>query len=169
MDEQVVIVDDANRITGSAPRSRMRAERLRHRATYIFVFNDDSELCVQRRTLIKDLYPGYLDLACGGVVTAGESYEVSATREAAEELGIRNTALQPGFEFYFEDERVRVFGKTFTCVHNGPFELQAEEVESVHFDSCAKLLADTEQHYTPDSLFAFKRLTHLRSTGVERG
>ncbi|MGI9332310.1 MAG: hypothetical protein ACR2RL_04055 [Gammaproteobacteria bacterium] len=32
-DEQVVIVDATNRVTGSAPRARMRAQRLAHRET----------------------------------------------------------------------------------------------------------------------------------------
>ncbi|MBI1787012.1 MAG: NUDIX hydrolase, partial [Acidobacteria bacterium] len=37
--EIVTIVDERNRVVGSAPRPEMRARRLPHRATYILVFN----------------------------------------------------------------------------------------------------------------------------------
>ena len=77
-DEQVVIVDRENRPVGVAPRWEMRAGGLPHRATYILIFNAAGELHVQRRTMTKDVYPGYLDPAAGGVVLAGESYEESA-------------------------------------------------------------------------------------------
>ena len=65
-DEIVFIVDDENVPVGEAPRRRMRAENLPHRATYVFVLDSDGRLLVQRRTDTKDLFPGYYDLAAGG-------------------------------------------------------------------------------------------------------
>jgi len=56
-EEIVTIVDEENRVVGAAPRSRMRADGLPHRATYILVFNDEGELFVQKRTTVKDIYP----------------------------------------------------------------------------------------------------------------
>ena len=86
--EMVAIVDEHNRVTGQARRAVMRAGHLIHRACYILVFNGRGELFVQKRTPNKDIYPGYYEVAAGGVVLAGESYEESAVRELAEELGI---------------------------------------------------------------------------------
>ena len=83
-DEIVTIVDENNRPVGTAPRRRMRAERLIHRATYILVFDPRGRLLIQKRTPDKDIYPGYFDAAAGGVVLAGETYEESAAREAKE-------------------------------------------------------------------------------------
>ena len=57
------------------------------------------DLYVQKRTLTKDVYPGYYDVATGGVLQAGETYEQSAERELAEELGIRNIPQVPLFDF----------------------------------------------------------------------
>ena len=37
--------------------------------------------------------------------------------------------LETKFDFCYEDERNRCFGRVFACVHEGPFTLQAEEVE----------------------------------------
>ena len=79
--EIVQVVDEDNRETGAVTRREMRARGLVHRASYILVFNSRGELFVQKRTVSKDIYPGYLDVAAGGVVLAGESYEEAARRE----------------------------------------------------------------------------------------
>ncbi|MEJ2236291.1 MAG: NUDIX domain-containing protein, partial [Syntrophobacterales bacterium] len=80
-DEVVIIVDEENNEVGAVPRHEMRAGRLPHRATYILVFNSRGELFLQKRTQTKDVFPGYYDVAAGGVVLAGESYEGGAGRE----------------------------------------------------------------------------------------
>ena len=157
--EIVIVVDGGNRPVAELPRRRVRAENLPHRATCIFVFDRRGRLLVQRRTAGKDLYPGFYDLAAGGVVAAGESYERCAEREAAEELGIRDTALVPEFDFYYEDERNRCFSRVFTCVHDGPFTLQPEEVESVKFHAVEEIAGGGVAPVTPDTLLAFNRLT----------
>ena len=159
--EIVQVVDGENRPVAELPRHRMRSENLPHRATYIFVFDRAGRVLVQRRTAIKDMYPSYYDLAAGGVVAAGESYEENAEREAEEELGIRGTALEPKFDVYYEDERNRCFGRVFTCVHEGPFTLQAEEVESVAFHTVEEIAAGDVAPVTPDSRLALDRLLAL--------
>ena len=120
-------------------------------------------MLVQRRTAIKDICPGFYDLAAGGVVAAGESYEACAEREAAEELGIRDTPLEPKLDFYYEDEGIRCFGRVFTCVHEGPFTLQAEEVESVAFRTVEEIAAGCIAPLTPDTRLALERLLALDS------
>ena len=103
-DEIVAIVDDQNRVVGSAPRRDMRQNRLPHRSTYILVFNSHGDLCVQKRTTTKDVFPGYYDIAAGGVVLAGETYEAGARRELAEEVGIRDVPLAHHFVFHYADD-----------------------------------------------------------------
>ncbi len=131
--EIVAIVDEHNHVIGSAPQREMRARRLPHRSTYIFVFNSQGELFVQKRTMTKDIYPGYYDPCTGGVVLHGESYELSAIRELEEEVGIRDVSLTWHFNVYFENDHVRVWGGVFSCVYDGAMVLQAEEVESGEF------------------------------------
>ena len=160
-EEIVTVVDGENRPVAALPRGRVRSENLPHRATFIFVFDRQGRVLVQRRTPIKDLYPGFYDLAAGGVVAAGESYETCAEREAAEELGIRGTPLERRLDFYYEDERIRCFGRVFTCVHEGPFTLQAEEVESVAFRTMEEIAAGRIAPLTPDTRLALERLLAL--------
>ena len=156
-DELVIVVDKDNKETGVVPRREMRAGRLRHRATYILVFNSKGELFVQKRTQSKDVFPGYHDVAAGGVVLAGESYEEGAVRELEEELGVKETPLTSLFDFYYEDEHIRLWGRSFSCVYDGELLLQEEEVESGEFMNVDEVfrLAETEP-FTPDCLYVLR-------------
>ena len=157
-DEIVTIVDDHNKVVGAAPRSKMRAEGLPHRATYILVFNTAGDLYVQKRTMTKDIYPGYYDVATGGVVLAGESYLVSAERELAEELGIKGVVLNRHFDFYHTDENNRVWGRVYSCSYEGEIMLQEEEVESGDYYSLETIMKLSEQEqFTPDGMNVLKR------------
>lgn len=156
-DEMVVLVDEENRVTGAAPRHEMRARNLPHRATYVFVFNSAGELYVQHRTMTKDVYPGYYDLAAGGVVLTGETYEESAVRELEEEMGIRGVPLEPWFDFYFEGEG-KCWGRAYSCVWDGPIVPQPEEVQSVCMAGLDAIFAGWDgRQMTPDSLLALRR------------
>jgi isopentenyldiphosphate isomerase len=157
-DEIVTIVDEHNKVLGAVPRREMRAKNLPHRSTYILVFNAQGELYVQKRTMTKDVFPGYYDPAAGGVVLAGESYEQGAVRELAEEMGIRDVPLTWVFDFYFADERTRVWGGAFSCVYDGEVVLQEEEVEDVALMTSAEILrrAETEP-FTPDGLYVLQQ------------
>jgi len=162
-DELVIIVDKENTEVGVVPRREMRSGRLRHRATYILVFNAKGELFVQKRTQTKDVFPGYYDIAAGGVVLAGESYEEGAVRELEEELGIRETPLTSLFDFYYEDEHIRLWGRAFSCEYDGELILQEEEIESGEFMKIDEVLrlANTEQ-FTPDCLYVLQRYLEVR-------
>lgn len=156
-DEIVVIVDKEDNKIGIAARSAMRAKRMIHRAAYVLVFNSRGELYLQKRTMTKDVYPGYYDVAAGGVVLAGESYEESAERELFEELGISSSLVRL-FDNYYEDDDNRVWGRIFSCVHEGPFTLQEEEVESGTFLAPREVLAMSgEEPVTPDGIIVLKR------------
>jgi len=161
-DEIITIVDADNNVVGRAARREMRARGLPHRATYILVFNNRGELFVQKRTMSKDIYPGYYDVATGGVVLADESYDLSAERELAEELGARNTPLTPQFDFKHEDDRNIVWGRLYTCQYDGEMVLQEEEVESGSFYAIDQVIELTEREpFTPDGLYVFKRYLKL--------
>lgn len=166
-DELVTIVDERNNMLGAAPRREMRAGRLPHRATYVLVFNSRGELYVQKRTGSKDVFPGYYDVAAGGVILSGESYEEGAVRELQEELGIRGVPLTRLFQFYYEDDCVKVWGVAFSCVFDGPMVHQAEEVESGAFLPVDKVfdLAESEP-FTPDGLFVLRWCNERLNRGI---
>lgn len=80
--EWVDIVNEENEVIAQASREQMRAQCLRHRATYIVVHDGMGKILVQRRTETKDFLPGMLDATAGGVVQADEQLLESARREA---------------------------------------------------------------------------------------
>ncbi|MBW7983596.1 NUDIX hydrolase YfcD [Enterobacillus tribolii] len=151
--EWVDIVDENNEVIAQASRQQMRAQTLRHRATYIVVHNGMGKILVQRRTETKDFYPGWLDATAGGVVQSGEMMLESARREAEEELGIAGVPFADHGMFYFEQENCRVWGGLFSCVSHGPFALQEEEVDEVLWMTPDEITAECD-HFTPDSLKA---------------
>lgn len=151
--EWVDIVSKDNEVIAQASRQQMRAERLRHRASYIVVHDGMGNILVQRRTAIKDFYPGFLDATAGGVVQSGENMLESARREAEEELGIAGVPFAEHGLFYFENDACRVWGALFSCVSHGPFALQAEEVEAVKWLRPEEITARCDE-FTPDSLKA---------------
>jgi len=158
--EIVQIVDENNTEIAAVSRWLMREQQLIHRASYILVFNRAGELFVQKRTMTKDVYPGYYDIAAGGVVLAGESYEESARRELTEELGIEEAALTPCFDHYYADATNKVWGRVFRCRHEGPFTLQKEEIESGGFMQVTQVLdAADSKLFTPDGIEILRRLS----------
>lgn len=162
-EEIVQIVDRSNKPIEALPRREMRQRGLIHRACYILVFNTEGELFLQKRTDSKDIYPGYWDVAAGGVVLAGESYEQSARRELEEELGVAGVKLTFLFDHYFEVDDNRVWGRVFSCTNEGPFILQPEEVAYGRFTSLdsIELLNQTEP-VTPDGIKLLRLLPVLK-------
>lgn len=164
-EEIVQIVDRENRELDALPRRIMRQQGLIHRAAYILVFNEKKELFLQKRTATKDLYPSCWDVAAGGVVLAGESYEQSAERELAEELGVSGVTFCPLFDQYFEEEDNRVWGRIFSCTHNGPFRLQEEEVAyGVFMDVPAIFELSRREPFTPDGIDILRQVAQGESS-----
>lgn len=152
-DELVDVVDDHDQVVGTVTRAEMRAKRLQHRAVSIAVVGTDGRLLVHRRAATKDVWPGMWDLAAGGVVAAGEHYDDAARRELAEELGVRDVALEPLGEGRFRDESVALIGRGYRCVHDGPFEFTDGEVEEVRWVDAQELAAlMAAEPFVPDNV-----------------
>ncbi|EKT4468294.1 NUDIX hydrolase [Pseudomonas putida] len=156
--ELVAWVDEADQLLGALPRAELRERGLIGRCTFILLFNGAGELCVHRRTLSKALYPGYWDVAAGGMVAAGESYAESAARELAEELGIADVELRFHERFYFDQPDNRLWCAVYSAVSDGPLRLQPEEVSEARFIGLEQAERESlSEPYCPDSLAALQR------------
>jgi 16S rRNA (adenine1518-N6/adenine1519-N6)-dimethyltransferase len=87
-DEIFDVVDELDRVIGSAPRSEVHRRNLRHRAVHVLLFNSRAELFVQKRSAAKDTFPGCFDSSASGHLNSGEDYDICARRETQEELGL---------------------------------------------------------------------------------
>ncbi|MCO7518942.1 MULTISPECIES: NUDIX hydrolase [unclassified Pseudomonas] len=156
--ELVAWVDDHDQLLGALPRAELRERGLIGRCTFILLFNNAGDLCVHRRTLSKALYPGYWDVAAGGMVACQESYDQSAARELAEELGVSGVELRFHETFYFEQPGNRLWCAVYSAVWDGALRLQPEEVIEARFISVEQAQAEsTQRPYCPDSLVALQR------------
>lgn len=150
--ELVDVVDDDDRVVATVTRAEMRARRLQHRAVSIAVLGSDGRLLVHRRAQTKDVWPGLWDLAAGGVVGAGESYDDAARRELAEELGV-DAVLEPLGEGRFADGSVALIGRGYLCTHDGPFTFTDGEIDEVRWVDRAGLTAlMAAERFVPDSV-----------------
>lgn len=152
--ERVAWVDEQDRLLGGLPRAELRERGLVSRGTFILLFNSAGQLCVHRRTLSKALYPGYWDVAAGGMVQEGEDYVLSAARELEEELGIAGVPLREHGRFYFDEPGNRLWGAVFSAVSDAPLRLQPEEVMEARFMSLDE--AQALENCCPDSLKALR-------------
>ncbi len=156
MSEVVALLDpddDGGRVTGSAPRERVRAENLPHAATGILVRRSNGDVLVHRRSPDKDLWPGLLDVACGGVLQAGEDPDAGARRELAEEVGI-DDALEPLGRRWYRDEDTWYLAHLYQVVWDGPVRFVDGEVAEAWWEPLsvvAAVVADPSSPIVPDS------------------
>lgn len=153
-DEIVALYSAAGHPVGAAPRSRVRAENLRHGCVAVVVADGAGHVYVHRRTETKDVYPGCYDVMAGGVLQAGEEPLACARRETEEELGVTGVEPVPLGEADYADDLAdyRAFG--YLVVYDGPIRWQPEEVawgDWVTFDELAAMLADPALEFAPDT------------------
>lgn len=146
--------DVVGRVVGAAPRSRMRAENLCHGAASVILRRSDGRILVHRRAQHKDLWPGRHDLACGGVIAAGESPEACARRELAEEVGVDGVEPRPVLTTWYRDGDTQALVFVFDAVWDGPVHFADGEVDDAWWmrpDELEALLAGPQHLFVPDS------------------
>lgn len=128
--ELIAVVDNNDQFIDNKPRDQVHQLGLRHRAVHILVFNDQNQLFLQKRSLSKDINAGLWDTSAAGHVDAGESYDACAHRETIEELGVCvDKTLTLLFKLPAKPETGMEFVQVYQCLHNGPFSLEAGEIE----------------------------------------
>jgi 8-oxo-dGTP pyrophosphatase MutT (NUDIX family) len=151
-DEIVEHVDEHGNVIELVTRRRMRAENLRHRSVAIVVTSSDGRLLIHQRAGHKDLFPGWWDIAAGGVLGPGETYDDAAHRELSEELGIDGELELVGAASY-DDEHAREVCRVYRLVHDGPYRFDDGEIDRAMLvtpDELATLRA--EHDFLPGSL-----------------
>jgi isopentenyl-diphosphate delta-isomerase type 1 len=129
-EELLDVVDEFDQVVGVKTRGEIHAQGLMHRSVHIFVFNNHGNLFIQKRSMIKDNDPGLWDSSAAGHVDSGEDYLECAIRELEEELGIEASGL---LDTLFRLTASPITGMehciVYRCMHDGPFELHAEEID----------------------------------------
>lgn len=88
--EMVDLVDDRDRVIGSANLRDCLEKGLLHRAVAVIVERSNGSILLQRRSTADVWNPGLWTLSCTGHVRKDESYRKAASRELREELGLES-------------------------------------------------------------------------------
>jgi isopentenyldiphosphate isomerase len=151
-DSLVEIVDVDDHVVDVVTRRQMRAENLRHRSVGVAIIDSRGRVLIHRRAETKDVWPGRWDLAVGGVVDAGESWEEAARRELAEEIGSSAPVREIG-RGLFEDDAVKAFARIYVARDDGPFEFVDGEVVEALFVTIDELRERIARDpFVPDSV-----------------
>lgn len=163
MDELFDIVDTEDRVIGSAYRSEVHGDpSLIHRVAHVLVFTADGRLLLQRRSAEKSVQPGKWDTSVGGHVPRGESYEAAAQREAAEEIGLLAPTLTRLYSYLHRNDYESEYVTTFSCVNDGPFEPEPNEIAELRFFRLSDILESRSSGvYTPNFLDELDRYLAL--------
>lgn len=100
------LVEPGGLVYGQASREYCHSgSHVLHPVVHLHIIDHFGRLYLQKRSLTKDLLPGYWDTAVGGHVSYGETILEALYRETSEELGL--TAFNPvALEAYvWETER----------------------------------------------------------------
>jgi len=128
-EEMLPLIEPSGLVYGQASRAWCHSgARVLHPVVHLHLIDRLGRIYLQKRSMDKDLLPGYWDTAVGGHVTYGELAQEALYREAEEELGL--TAFNPVFleSYVWETERDREFVFVFAAVGHPALKPHNEEV-----------------------------------------
>lgn len=156
--ELVEVVAPDGTVERIITRREMRAIHARHRAVFIAVLGTDGRVLTHQRAADKDVWPSRWDIAFGGVVAVGESWDDSARRELAEEAGVVDVELVGIGRGSYDDADVSMISSVYLGVSDGPFDFVDGEVVATEWITIDELAAIIERlptdqtEFCPDSL-----------------
>jgi len=150
--EMLFVVDENNKPLESLPRHIVHTEKLWHRTSGIWVISRTGKILCQKRSLKKDLKPGFWEAFFGGHVGPTGTYLQNARREVEEELGVAidEKDLIPYKILKSDKPTHKEFQHVFALVlidENNSFSFEEEEIDEITWKSFAevrRVLIETE-------------------------
>ncbi len=162
------IVNDSDKVIGSASRNEVHKRGLKHRSVHLLIFNKQGSVLLQKRSIEKDTYPGTWDSSVSGHVDSGENYDEAVIRESWEELGVKFEGIP---EKIFKVDACKETDNEFSWVYRhfseGPFSPNVEEISEIKWFSIENLddsnLQDSSNFSPAFSLIWSKLMKNLDS------
>ncbi|MBI3576520.1 NUDIX domain-containing protein [Candidatus Gottesmanbacteria bacterium] len=161
LNELFIVVDKKDNIIGFRTRYECHHNKsLIHRAVGVVVFDNKGRILLQKRSLTKDLQPGYWGISAAGHVSKGETYEQAVKRELMEELGV-DVLVEHVNTRSFEDERESEMHALYRVLYEGPFRTSPEEIDHVEFFGKEELAEKIKSGHVKLSAWAIATLQHI--------
>lgn len=156
MEHTITIVDENNKVIGSASRPIAVSKGLWHQIVVVLVFNAKGQLYIQKRSPTADTCPNMWDHSAAGHVDENEEPDQAAKRELLEELGIKAKQLIPISIYKTQrsegEKHYNRYWHLYKLVYNGEFNFQKNEVAEGKFVDISwlemELRLDKEGIYT---------------------
>ncbi len=140
-DEQLIVINDQDEIIDYRSRSDCHSDpSLLHRTVGAVILNDSGEILLQKRSKTKDMDPGFWGISAAGHVSRGQTDEEAVKREVKEELGVVVDFVFVG-NMMVRNEKESERAAIFKGLHNGPFEINPQEVDEIVFLNPKKIQA----------------------------
>lgn len=159
-EEYLYVVNENDEALGWASRSECHRKGLIHRSVYVVLINGEGKIFLQKRSMKKELYPGYYACSATGHVRYGESYEESARRETMEELGVE-APLKEICKFKCFSEEEREISVLYLCRYDEQIKPNADEISDGEFLSIEEIreaLRSGGRKIAYGSIIAFEEL-----------
>ena len=92
-DELLDVVNNLDEVTGQEMRSVVHQQGLQHRGVHVFLFNEQGEMLIQKRSADRANSPSLWDCSVSEHVKAEESYLEAAMRGLREEMGVEGIEI----------------------------------------------------------------------------
>jgi len=149
MERNITIVDESNKVTGSARRIDAHNKGFWHRIAVVHIFNPQGQIFIQKRSPHADTSPNMWDHSAAGHVDEGEEPEDAAKRELYEELGVKADRLT--FISLYKTQRVEKdktfnrFWYVYKYIFDGEMKLEKSEVSTGKFVDVGWLKKDIKE------------------------
>jgi len=132
--EWVPLVDEKGMLIGKATRAEVhRGPGKLHPVIHLHLINSKGEIYLQKRSRLKDTFPGKWDTSVGGHVDLGETIEQALLRETAEELNITGINPIPLTQYKWETNIESELVFSFRAIYNATPVFNKQEIDEGMF------------------------------------
>lgn len=167
--ERIPIVDNNDNILSYIRRGDMKDADCK-RCVCIWVENDKGEVLLQQRAHSLKIDPGLWGTAVLGTVTDNDTYDETAKREIAEEIGLTGFPLTKTNKVHYKSSFGWRMGQGYTVTCDWPiekFKLQESEVARVAWVDRKQLIQELKdnQPHTKPYVMAYTTWSELFNLG----
>ena len=149
--EMLPLIEPDGIVYGQAPRAWCHSgTSALHPVVHLQIMDREGNVYLQKRSMLKNRWPGRWDMAVGGHVSYGERILETLYREAAEELGL--TEFNPSYlgKYVFETRRDRELVVVFAFIGHPNLNPDNAEVTEGRWWTQAEIAASLGKNvFTP--------------------